>query len=558
MHYIVVSSTEARTIDRTAKILDSLCNMFTSHHRFYTSPDIYLKPTEVYTRNKELRSGRLLHGHLVVNGLARLTHFASKLIAFYTACGKIADARKLFDKIPKTNIRRWIVLIGAYARYGFYKQAMEVFCEMQMTGLSLNVFVLPSILKACSHLSDTKTGEKLHTVILKYAFESDAFANSALIDMYGKSGRVEKSRRVFDMMMEKDLVALNAVISGYAQQGFPEEALNLVEKMKLEKGLKPNLITWNTLVTGFSLKGDETMVSEIFKQMSSNGVEPDVVSWTSVISGYVQNFQNDKAFNTFKKMLRERFHPTSATLSSFLPACSAVANLRRGKAIHGFAFITGVEEDVFVRTALVDMYTKCGFIHEAWTLFCMISERNSVTWNSMIFGYANHGYCNEAIELFNQMMKEEEEKLDHLTFTAVLVACSHAGMIELGQTLFHLMQEKYKIVPRLEHYACMVDLLGRAGKLDEAYDMINRMPMQPDLFVWGALLGACRNHGNIDLAEEAAKHLSELEPGSAGNNLLLSNLYADSGSWGNVVRLKKMIKKRKVKKLPGCSWIEAN
>lgn len=427
---------------------------------------------------------------------------------------------------------------------------------MQSEGLRPNVFVIPSILKACGHLSDTPTGEKLHSVILKYPFQFDAFVSSALIDMYAKSGRVEKARRVFDMMVEKDLVALNAMVSGYTQHGFPGKALDLAEKIQSQGIIKPNLITWNTLVAGFSQKGDEIMVYELFKRMRINGVEPDVISWTSIISGFVQNFRNQQAFYAFKKMLDHGFCPTSATISSLLPACAAVANVRRGKEIHGYALVIGVEEDVFVRSALVDMYTKCGFIYEGRTLFRRMSERNAVTWNSMIFGYANHGYCNEAIELFNLMRKEDERKLDHLTFTAVLTACSHAGMIELGESLFLLMQEKYRIIPRLEHYACMVDLLGRAGKLSEAYDMIKAMPIEPDLFVWGALLGACRNHGNIDLAETAAKHLLELEPGSAGNNLLLSNLHADAGNWGNVSRLKKMMKKRKERKFPGCSWIE--
>ncbi|KAF3454665.1 hypothetical protein FNV43_RR05113 [Rhamnella rubrinervis] len=526
------------------------------HRRFHSSPEIYAKVIERYARDGELHLGRVLHAHLIIKGLTRLTRFVSKLIAFYVACAKTADARKLFDRIPQTNVRRWIVLIGAYARCGFYQQALDVFSEMQSEGLRPNVFVIPSILKACGHLSNIPTGEKLHSVILKHSFQFDAFVSSALIDMYAKSGRVEKARRVFDMMGEQDLVALNAMVSGYTHHGFPGQALDLVEKIQSQGVIKPNLITWNTLVAGFSQKGDEVMVCELFKRMQINGVEPDVISWTSIISGFVQNFRNQEAFDAFKKMLDQGFCPTSATISSLLPVCAAMANVRHGKEIHGYALVIGVEEDVFVRSALVDMYTKCGFIYEGRTLFSKMSERNTVTWNSMIFGYANHGYCNEAIELFNLMRKEDERKLDHLTFTAVLTACSHAGMIELGESLFLLMQEKYRIIPRLEHYACMVDLLGRAAKLSEAYDMIKTMPIEPDLFVWGALLGACRNHGNIDLAETAANHLLELEPGNTGNNLLLSNLHADAGNWGNVARLKKM-KRRKGRKFPGCSWIEA-
>ncbi|CAK9158116.1 unnamed protein product [Ilex paraguariensis] len=445
------------------------------YRSFQSSSDAYTQLIESYARDRALQSGRVLHAHLIISGLARLTHFASKLIAFYTGCRRLFDARKLFDKIPKQ-----ISAVGS---------------------------------------------------------------------------QIEKARRVFDGMVEKDLVALNAMVAGYVQHEFVKTALGLVVKMRLI-GVKPNVVTWNTLIAGFSQAGDEVMVSEIVKLMRIDGVEPDVVSWTSVISGYVQNFHGDEAFRTFKEMLDHGLYPSSATISSLLPACASVAELKHGKEVHGYAMAIGVEEDIFVRSALIDMYAKCGYLYEAKTLFQKMSEKNTVTWNSMIFGYANHGYCNEAIELFNQMVTKEEKKLDHLTFTAALTACSHAGKIELGQNLFHLMQENYGIKPRLEHYACMVDLLGKANKLVEAYDLIQAMPMEPDLFVWGALLGACRHHGNIDLAEIATRQLSKLEPESAGSSLLMSSLYADAGSWRNVVRVKNMMKKRRLRKFPGCSWIE--
>ncbi|GLU11570.1 hypothetical protein SLE2022_283070 [Rubroshorea leprosula] len=522
---------------------------------FQSSSDAYTELIEMYARDRALYPGRALHAHLIVHGLARLTHFASKLIALYTGCGYLSDARKVFDKIPTTNIRGWINLIGAYSRCGYYPEALSVFSEMQREGFRPNKFVIPSILKACGHGSDIETGVKIHTLILKHSFETDAFVISSLVDMYSKCGLVKRAKRVFDGMKEKDLVTLNAVLSGYTQSGLAKEALSLVEEMHL-LGLKPNVITWNILIAGFSLKADETMVSRVFELMQVNGVEPDVVSWTSVISGFVQNFRNDVAFDCFKKMINLGLCPTPATISSLVAACASIADLKQGKEIHGYSVVIGVEDNVYVRSALVDMYAKCGFIREARTLFYKMSERNTVTWNSMIFGYANHGYCLEAIELFN-LMEEERTKPDHLTFTAVLSACSHAGLIELGQNLFKLMQEKYGIRPRAEHYASLVDLLGRAGKVNEAYDIIKAMPVKPDLFVWGALLGACRTHGNMDLAEVAANHLVELEPGNAGNKLLLSSLHADAGNWGSVVKLKKAMKKRKMMNFPACSWVEA-
>ncbi|KAF3501541.1 hypothetical protein F2Q69_00044200 [Brassica cretica] len=216
--------------------------------------------------------------------------------------------------------------------------------------------------------------------------------------------------------------------------------------------------------------------------------------------------------------------------------------------------VAKVKDHGFVRSALLDMYGKCGFISEAMILFHKTTKKTTVTFNSMIFCYANHGLSEKAVELFEQM-EATGERLDHLTFTAILTACSHGGLTDLGQKLFLLMQNKYRIEPRLEHYACMVDLLGRAGKVVEAYEMISAMLMEPDLFVWGALLGACRNHGNIELARIAAERLAELEPENSGNRLLLSSLYANAGSWGSVVRMKKMIKKKKLSRVPGSSWV---
>lgn len=509
----------------------------------------------MYARDRALYRGRALHAHLIINGLARSTYFATKLMSFYIECGQSPDARKVFDRIPKTNIRRWIVWTGACARRGFYEEALSGFLEMKKEGLRPDRFVLPSILKACGNLCDRRTGENIHTVILKNSFESDVYINSSLIYMYSKCGLLEKASRVFDWMVDKDLVVMNAMVAGYTQHGFVHEALNLVQKMQ-QAGVKPNVVTWNTLIAGFSQVGDKSMVCEVFRLMTANGIEPDVVSWTSVISGLVQNFHNLEAFDAFKEMLNQGFRPSSATISSLLPACANVANLRIGKEIHGYAMRIGVEKDVYVRSALVDLYAKCGYIFEAEILFAAMPEKNRVTWNSLIFGYANHGYCNEAITLFNQM-EESETKLDHLTFTAVLNACSHAGMVELGESLFQKMQEKYRIEPRQEHYACMVDLLGRAGKLSEAHDLIKAMPVEPDKFAWGALLGACRNHGNIELAEVAAEHLSKLEPESSGSTLLLSSLYAETGCWGNAARMKKKLRQRKFTKFPGCSWIES-
>ncbi|KAG7538573.1 Pentatricopeptide repeat [Arabidopsis suecica] len=514
----------------------------------------YVELIETNSRDQLLCGGRVLHAHLVTSGIARLTRIAAKLVTFYVECGKVLDARKVFDEMPKRDISGWVVMIGACARNGYYQESLDFFREMNKEGLKLDVFIVPSLLKASHNLLDQEFGKMIHCLVLKCSFESDAFIVSSLIDMYSKVGEVGNARKVFDDLAKQDLVVFNAMISGYANNSQADEALNLVKDMKL-LGIKPDIITWNALISGFSHMGNEEKVSEILELMCLDGYKPDVVSWTSIISGLVHNFQNEKAFDAFKQMLTHGLYPNSATITTLLPACTTLANMKHGKEIHGYSIVTGLEDHGFVRSALLDYYGKCGFISEAMILFHKMRKKTTVTFNSMIFCYANHGLSDKAVELFDQMEATGEE-LDHLTFTAILTACSHSGLTYIGQNLFLLMQNKYRIEPRLEHYACMVDLLGRAGKLVEAYEMIKTMRMEPDLFVWGALLGACRNHGNMELARIAAKHLAELEPENSGNGLLLTSLYANAGSWESVVRMKKMIKKKRVKRFLGSSWVE--
>ncbi|KAK4786503.1 hypothetical protein SAY86_003192 [Trapa natans] len=506
--------------------------------------------------NQSLSCGRALHAHHIVAGPPIAAHIASKLVALYVEFGQLADARRLFDGIPHTDPRRWTALIGAFSREGCHAEAVRAFCEMQSDGSRLDRFVLPSVLKSIGRLSDARTGECVHAIVFRHGMQEDSFVSCGLVDMYSKCGLVARARELFDAMPERDLAMLNALVSGYAQNGLVETALEVVENVG-SLGLSPDLVTWNSIMSGFSHKGGDTsMISRIFEMMAAHGFEPDVVSWTSVISGFVKNFRIHDAYSTFSEMLVHGICPNAASISSILPACSSMADWRRGKEIHGYAVAVGVERNVFVTSALVDMYAKCGFISQARILFGQMRQRSSVTWNSMIFGLANHGFCSEAIETFTRMEKEDSRRIDHLTFTSVLTACSHGRMTELGQSLFKRMQEVYGIKPRLEHYACLVDLLGRGGLLKEAHDLIKAMPMEPDLFVWGALLGACRIHGNIELAEVAAQHLSDLEPRSPGGGLLLSCLYADAGDWADAARLKRRIKRKKMRKFLGRSWVE--
>ncbi|RLN38991.1 pentatricopeptide repeat-containing protein [Panicum miliaceum] len=431
------------------------------------------------------------------------------------------------------------------SRQGRHGRVLHLFFTRLRPGdrdaADLHPAAVPTALRACARLGDASSGRLIHALVLTRfpSLASDAVAATALLDMYAKCGLVASARRVFDEMPRSDdLVAWNALLAGYARHGLPERALTLAIKMR-GLGLRPDLVTWNAVV-------------------SDDGFQPDVVTWTSLVSGSVLNFHYDRARTLFRRMVAAgtRVRPSSATIASILPAFANVADVKRGKEVHAYAIVTGVEQDLTVSSALVDTYAKCGLVLEAHRLFDKMPERRTVTWNSMIFGLANSGHCREAISLFDRMLCDGARP-DHLTFTAVLTACSYCGMVELGEGLYRAMKEEHGIEPRLEHYACMVHLLGRAGKLAEAYDFIKAMPLEPDCFVWGALLGACRSHGNVKLAELAASRLLTVEPANAGNCLLFSDALASAGRQDDVLKMKRLAKRRRMKKLDGCSWLES-
>ncbi|CAA7389730.1 unnamed protein product [Spirodela intermedia] len=449
---------------------------------------------------------------------------------------------------------RWTVMICRSSREGRYGEALDLLRDLQRRGQRPGHFILPSLLRACGGLSDLGTGEKLHGSAIRSSFDADVFVSCALIDMYSRCGHIDGARKVFDTAAQRDTVVWNSMLASYVRLGFAGDAMRLFVSM-VTGGLHPDLTTWNSLISGCSSSGALKIAKYLFRSMKFHGVDPDVFSWTSLIGGLVRDFRGQDAFEAFRRMMVvPGVQPSSATVSSLLPACANLADDRRGAALHAYAVVTGVEEDLFVSSALVDMYSKCGFLHEAAKMFNRMRHRSTVSWNSMIFGYANNGSSTEAVNIYNQMRKDGVDP-DHLTFTALLTACSHGGLVELGMAFFRSMQEERGIEPRAEHYACMVDLLGRAGRLLEALDLIEGMPVAPDIFVWGALLGACRNHGNVEVAVVAASHLLKVETERRGSYLMMSGILAGSGRWEDAVRMKMMAKRQTLRGNPGCSWI---
>eukprot|EP01018_Ginkgo_biloba_P003052 Gb_20350 [translate_table: standard] len=439
----------------------------------------------------------------------------NEMIAGHAQNGYLEKALNLFRQIPRPDVVSWTAMISGYTQNGEGKEALKFFQQMQQEFIEANHFTLASVLGASASLAVLEQGKQIHAHIIRAGFESNVVVESALVDMYAKCESIQDARQVFDNMHTREVISWNAMIGGYAQNGYLDEAL------------------------------------KIFHQMP----EKDVVSWSAMIAGYAHIGRGNDALNCLEQMQQEGIKANHYTFTSALSACSSLATLQQGKQIHSHIIRTACHLNVIVESALVDMYAKCGIIEDASKVFDRMSSRNVVVWTAMIAGCALHGFSHESLQLFERML-QEGTKPNEITFLGVLSACSHAGLVDEGRQYFDSMSKKHGITPRVEHYVCMVDLLGRAGHLNDAEVFIGKMKVEPDAAVWGALLSACRIHGNIELGKRAAEHILELKQQIVATYVLLSNMYAAAGMWGDVAKVRKSMKDRGVKKEPGCSWIE--
>ncbi|KAB1203618.1 hypothetical protein CJ030_MR8G000665 [Morella rubra] len=501
-----------------------------------------------------LKAGQQVHGIASVSGLTSDSCVQSSLVHMYVKCDRIRDAHVLFNKITRRDVFIWSALIASYSRLGCIDEAKQLFYEMRDTDVEPNLVSwngmiagfnrsgsyieavlmfqkmhfegfqpdgcsISSALSAVGDLEDLDMGIQIHGYVIKKGFVPDKFVVSALIDMYGKCTCVVEMSQVFNEMDQMDIGACNALVTGLSRNGHADDAL------------------------------------ELFRDFKGQGMELGVVSWTSMIASCSQNGKDMEALELFREMQIAGVKPNSVTIPCLLPACGNIAALMHGKAAHCFSLRRGFSSDVYVGSALIDMYAKCGNIQLSRLCFEKLPRKNLVCWNAIMGGYAMHGQAKETVEIF-RLMQKIGQKPDFISFTCVLSACSQKGLAEEGWYYFHSMSKEHGMEARMEHYACMVTLLSRVGKLEEAYSMIKNMPFEPDACVWGALLSSCRVHGNVTLGEVAARKLFKLEPKNPGNYILLSNIYASKGKWIEVDKVRDMMKSMGLRKNPGCSWIE--
>ncbi|RDX69105.1 Pentatricopeptide repeat-containing protein, partial [Mucuna pruriens] len=460
---------------------------------------------------------------LEIHGLASKLGFHSDpfiqtaLIAMYAACGRIHDARFMFDKMSHRDVVTWNIMIHGYTQSGHYDLVLNLYEEMKTSATEPDAIILCTVLSACGHAGNLSYGKAIHEFIKDNELRVNSHLQTALVNMYANCGAMDLARAVYDQLPSKHLVVSTSMLSGYAKLGMVQDA------------------------------------RFIFDQM----VEKDLVCWSAMISGYAESDQPHEALQLFNEMQRQGIVPDQITMLSVISACAHVGALVQAKWIHTYADKNGFGRALSINNALIDMYAKCGNLARAREVFENMPKKNVISWSSMINAFAVHGDADSAIDLFHRM-KEQNIEPNGVTFIGVLYACSHAGLVEEGQKFFSSMINEHGISPQREHYGCMVDLYCRANLLRKAMELIEMMPFPPNVIIWGSLMSACQNRGEVELGEFAAKQLLELEPDHDGALVILSNIYAKERRWDDVGLVRKLMRHKGISKEKACSRIEVN
>ncbi|KNA19990.1 hypothetical protein SOVF_056510 [Spinacia oleracea] len=536
------------------------------------------------------RKGKELHAYAIRNGLRDAKVAVSNaIINMYAKCGAIHSACAVFEQMGERDLVTWNSLIAGLDQNERFEDAVFNFFRMRRSGMRPTNFALISCLSSCASLGWLRQGVQVHAEALKLGLGSDVSVSNVLLSMYAGTRSFNECKKLFSFMPEHDQVSWNSIIGALADsETYASEAvMYILEMMRLGWSLNGvtlvnvlsavssdslslsklgpqvhalafkycftnNITVENSLISCYGKCSRMEDCELIFSKMSKR----DEVSWNAMISSCVHNEQLSKAVDLVWFMMQSGQRLDHYTFATVLSACASVATLERGMEVHACQIRAHLESDVVVGSAIVDMYAKCGRIDYAARFFQLMPVKNLYSWNTMISGYARHGFANKALEIFEQM-KEGGQPPNHVTFVGVLSACSHGGLVEKGYKHFESMSSEYGLAPQMEHFSCMVDILGRSGKLDKVEDFINKMPMKPNNLIWRTVLGSCcRTNGrDSELGKRAAEMLLQLEPENGGNYVLLANMYAGGAKWEKLAITRSAMNLAAAKKQAGRSWV---
>ncbi|XP_042483351.1 putative pentatricopeptide repeat-containing protein At3g01580 [Macadamia integrifolia] len=510
---------------------------------------------------------------------------ACAMIDMFAKCGSLSEARKIFDGMPSKDLVSWSVMICGAVQNGEWFEALCLYRRMNLEGWRPDSVIVATVLPACGRLGAQHLGMTLQGCAVRRGFADDLYVSNALIDMYCKSGDIHEACRVFCHMINKDAVSWSTLIAGHMQNSEYCDGLMLYLEMKamgirstavtvasvlpalanlkllrqgkemhnyvLRHGLESDTFVGSALIDMYGNCGSMREAGFIFEMMSDR----DITIWNSMIVGHVLNGNVDLAFGILRRIKESKLRLNSVSILSILPLCTRMGTLRQGREIHGYATRNSLVSLVSVGNSLIDMYCKCGYLELGLRIFNQMVETDIVTFNTIIVANGIHGHGEQAFSFFDQM-RDAGIRPNKVTFIALLSACSHAGLMDRGWFLYNTMVYDCGILPDMEHYACMVDLLGRSGHLDDAWEFIRRMPVEADIDVLGCLLGACRVHNRVELAEQVSRRIFQKNPEDSGYYVLLSNIYASSGRWADAARIRAMLKYKGLLKKAGNSWIQ--
>ena len=535
---------------------------------------------------ESLKLGKQIHQLAIKFRFVEDLYILNALLNMYCNNGSLDSSHQLFESVPNCDVPLWNSMLSAYVEFGFHEEAMGLFIRMQSEGVRKDERTVAIMLSICEEVADgLLKGKGLHAHVIKSAMRMNASLGNALLSMYFELKCVESVQKVFGRLKDVDIISWNTMILALASNKLRAQACEFFQRMQ-ESEMKPNAYTiisilaacedvtclqFGRSIHGYVIKhgveinqplqtalsgmymncGDEATSRDIFEGCPDR----DLISWNAMIASYIKNNQAHKALLLFHHMISEA-EPNSVTIINVLSAATHLASLPQGQSLHAYVTRRGFSLglDLSLANAFITMYARCGSLQRAENIFRTLPKRNIISWNAIIAGYGMNGRGCDAMLAFSQMI-EDGFRPNQVTFVSVLSACSHSGFLETGLQLFHSMVQDFNVTPEVVHYSCIVDLLARGGRIDEAREFIGSMPIEPDASVWRALLSSCQAYSDAKLAKTIFEKLDELEPMNAGNYVLLSNIYATESLWLEVRKIRTWMKEKGLRKPPGISWI---